>query len=148
MNVTHPASHASMSRTSTIPLTCVQDGCCHLVGDDQMAAGRRARTGRFLALCGYTVTAAPMVYPAGRPCAECAAQPAPSSGDRARRLGGHHRRPGPLRRMLTRRAVPTTPTAPPARVCGWGGRALAAAGPEPIPTCAGPAASPPTRAVS
>lgn len=125
MNVTHPASHASMSHTSTIPLTCMQDGHCHRVSDEQMAVGRRARTGRFLALCGHTVTAAPMVGPGGRPCAECAAQPAPSSsGDRARRLGGHHRRPGTLRRMLNRRAVPT------------------------IPTCAGPAASPPTRAVS
>lgn len=102
---------ASTLRTlRTIPVTCVQDGQCHLVTDEQMAAGRHARGGRYQALCGHTVTPMPMIDPDGRPCPSCAVQVAPPGGSvRARRLG-RHRRPGLLRRLLARRPVPTTPT--------------------------------------
>ncbi|MGH3807797.1 MAG: hypothetical protein ACRDRU_14480 [Pseudonocardiaceae bacterium] len=51
-------------RLYTIPGTCCRDGQAHRVTDENAAAGRR--TGDYPALCGYVVTAAPMIAPAGR----------------------------------------------------------------------------------
>lgn len=73
------------SRWWAIPVTCVEDGYDHLVGDEQMVAGR---TGRYEALCGHRVHPAAMVCPPGRSCARCAAAVARPGGTAG------HRRPG------------------------------------------------------
>lgn len=91
----------SISRhPATTPLTCAEDGRSHQVSDEQMVVGRHAGNGRYVTLCGNTVTAMPLLAPDGPACAGCAVATTPSS--RSARLGvlGRHRRPGLLRRLL------------------------------------------------
>lgn len=52
------------------PVTCTVDGLAHLVTDAALAAHR----GTYIAICGHSVVAAPMVCPVGRSCERCAAQ--------------------------------------------------------------------------
>jgi len=94
----------------TILLTCAEDGRCHQVTDGLMTAGLRARTGRYRAVCGHTVTATAMLAPDGPPCPNCAvATASPNPGGRPRR-SGRHRRPGLLRRLLAPAPDSTAPT--------------------------------------
>lgn len=82
-------------RLHTIPITCRLDGQAHNVTDDNVAAGKR--TGQYTALCGYVVSAAPMIAPVGRPCARCTAASRPTTAP-VRRL--RRRQHGRLWRML------------------------------------------------
>ncbi|MGH3837589.1 MAG: hypothetical protein ACRDSF_18090 [Pseudonocardiaceae bacterium] len=66
-----PAGVPGAERLYTIPITCRLDGQAHDVADESLAAGKR--TGEYAALCGYVVSAAPLVAPVGRRCARCAA---------------------------------------------------------------------------
>lgn len=72
-SLTPPADDAPLH----IAVMCVDDGRTHTVPDVEMTSGA-ATTGRYRALCGHVVTAAPMVAPNGAPCVECrAAESAP-----------------------------------------------------------------------
>ncbi len=95
-----PPQHADdLSRVAerlyTIPITCRLDGQAHDVTDASVAAGKR--TGEYAALCGYVVSAAPMVAPVGRRCVRCTAVSTPT-----RALVGRprHRQHGRLWRLL------------------------------------------------
>ncbi len=102
---------AVMSRAPhTILLTCAEDGRCHQVTDGLMTAGLRARTGRYRAVCGHTVTATAMLAPDGPPCPNCAIAAAPPNPSGRPRRSGRHRRPGLLRRLLAQAPDSTTPT--------------------------------------
>ena len=61
---------AATTRHTTV-MTCAADGHDHLVADDAHAAGTAAATGRYAALCGHQVAAAPLVCPPGPPCPRC-----------------------------------------------------------------------------
>ena len=52
----------------TVRLVCAFDSLTHDVGDDEFT---RARSGRYRALCGTLVAAAPMAQPEGDRCDEC-----------------------------------------------------------------------------
>ncbi|MGH3872567.1 MAG: hypothetical protein ACRDSR_13850 [Pseudonocardiaceae bacterium] len=82
-------------RLYTIPITCRRDGQAHDVTDENAAAGRR--NGEYAALCGYVVSAAPLIAPVGPPCPRCRAmlRPATAAVGRPR-----HRQPGWLWRMF------------------------------------------------
>jgi hypothetical protein len=58
-------------RRALFSVTCAVDGRAHAVADEALADPRSRRAGRFRALCGYLVTAAPMVEPDGAPCPSC-----------------------------------------------------------------------------
>ena len=58
---------------ATIAITCIVDGRAHDVPDVQIAGPQADRRGRYVAVCGHVVTAAPMVEPEGAPCPLCAA---------------------------------------------------------------------------
>jgi hypothetical protein len=58
---------------TTIAITCITDGHAHDVPDVQIAGPQADRRGRYVAVCGHVVTAAPMVEPEGAPCPLCAA---------------------------------------------------------------------------
>lgn len=60
------------ARARVIQVTCGDDGQEHMVTDEQMAAGRAARSGRYKGLCGHLVRAAVMICPPGRSCPRCA----------------------------------------------------------------------------
>jgi hypothetical protein len=57
----------------TITVTCSIDSRAHEVPDAELAAAARRSDGRYQALCGHRVAAAPMVEPDGQPCLLCAA---------------------------------------------------------------------------
>jgi hypothetical protein len=57
---------------STISVTCVMDGRCHSVPDEEIAIGIAHRGGQYSAVCGHVVTPAPMVAPDGELCPVCA----------------------------------------------------------------------------
>jgi hypothetical protein len=86
---------AVAERLYTIPITCRLDGQAHDVTDESVGAGKR--TGKYVALCGYVVLAAPMVAPVGRPCARCTAVSTPTTAPVRR---PRHRRHGRLWRMF------------------------------------------------
>ncbi|MDQ3886463.1 MAG: hypothetical protein M3308_05515 [Actinomycetota bacterium] len=54
-----------------IMIVCAVDGRDHLVSDSAMAAGLAAGHGRYTAVCGHVVVAAPMVAPEGPTCLDC-----------------------------------------------------------------------------
>ncbi|MGH2855611.1 MAG: hypothetical protein ACRDLF_15630 [Solirubrobacteraceae bacterium] len=86
-------------RLYTIPITCCVDGQAHDVTDESAAAGHHA--GEYQALCGYVVSAAPMIAPVGQPCSRCIAvsvKPQPTKSRPVHR--SRHRQTGWLRRML------------------------------------------------
>lgn len=60
------------SAPTTVSVTCILDDRAHQVLDTELAAGLAVPTGRYRALCGHTVSAAPMVTPDGQPCPSCA----------------------------------------------------------------------------
>jgi hypothetical protein len=57
---------------TTISVTCVIDGRCHSVPDEELAIGIAYRGGQYSAVCGHVVTPAPMVAPDGDLCPVCA----------------------------------------------------------------------------
>jgi len=141
MNGTQPASVLIARASHTILLTCSADGRSHQVTDELMAAGLRARTGRYRAVCGHTVTATAMLTPDGRPCPDCAVVAAAPNPSDCPQRSGRHRRPGLL---LAPAPVSMTPTLPSTRPPGWNGRTPAAGGPESTPSSSGPPASHPS----
>lgn len=71
---------------STISVTCVVDGRCHSVPDEELAIGIARRGGQYFAVCGHVVTPAPMVAPDGEPCPGCAERDAAHRSRRALRF--------------------------------------------------------------
>jgi hypothetical protein len=59
------------SDVQTVIVTCTLDSRAHAVHDYQLAAA--VETGRYNALCGHVVAAAPMAEPDGQPCLLCEA---------------------------------------------------------------------------
>ncbi len=57
------------SRVQTVIVTCTQDSRAHAVHDTQLATA--LESGRYNALCGHLVAAAPMTEPDGEPCLLC-----------------------------------------------------------------------------
>lgn len=53
----------------TVTVTCSLDSRAHAVHDSQLATA--LDTGRYNALCGHLVSAAPMTEPDGQPCLLC-----------------------------------------------------------------------------
>jgi hypothetical protein len=53
----------------TVTVTCALDSRAHAVHDTQLATA--LESGRYNALCGHVVSAAPMTEPDGRPCLLC-----------------------------------------------------------------------------
>jgi hypothetical protein len=66
-----PAS-SELGGDATISVTCVVDGRCHSVPDEELAIGMARRGGQYAAVCGHVVTPAPMVAPDGELCPACA----------------------------------------------------------------------------
>ena len=58
--------------STTISITCLNDGMAHDVPDAQLAAAAHDRAGCYIAVCGHVVTAASMVEPDGKRCPLCA----------------------------------------------------------------------------
>jgi hypothetical protein len=79
----------SGTRLQTVIVTCIQDNRAHAVHDAQLATA--AESGRYNALCGHVVAAAPMSEPDGEPCLLC---------EELRNLPIERPRPGILRRLL------------------------------------------------
>jgi len=65
---TPPADDAHLH----VAVMCADDGRTHTVRDVELSSDS-ATSGRYRALCGHIVTAAPMVAPNGAPCADCRA---------------------------------------------------------------------------
>lgn len=84
------------------------DGLDHAVRDDAMVAGIDEGHGRYQAVCGALVSAAPMIEPPGRRCRRCSEQlytPVQEArpADRVRHTKGpRHRLPGAGRGPLAR----------------------------------------------
>lgn len=73
--MSRPRGHSEPSDgggSSTISVTCVLDGRCHSVPDEELAIGIAYRGGQYSAVCGHVVTPAPMVAPDGELCPACA----------------------------------------------------------------------------
>lgn len=70
--------------THHIRCTCILDGRCHLVSDEELAAALTAVQRRVSALCGRLVVPAALSTPDGRPCPACAAASGPSQRRRRR----------------------------------------------------------------
>lgn len=68
----------------TISVTCVMDGHCHSVPDEELAIGITHRGGQYAAVCGHVVTPAPMVAPDGVRCPRCAERDASHRTKRGR----------------------------------------------------------------
>lgn len=108
-----------MDKTYVAWIGCVLDGCDHAVTQHEQATGIRRADGRYQAVCGHVVIAAPMLQPPGAPCRACHAALRPRSilpnpDDRPRPRG--HRRAGWLRRWLVLHDAPAgsgdAPTVP------------------------------------
>ena len=67
----NPRSGASRSASTTISITCLNDGLAHDVPDAQLAAAAHSGAGSYIAVCGHVVTAASMVEPDGKKCPLC-----------------------------------------------------------------------------
>jgi hypothetical protein len=59
----------SPQHTQAVIVTCITDNRAHAVLDSQLATA--VETGRYNALCGHLVSAAPMTEPDGEPCLLC-----------------------------------------------------------------------------
>jgi hypothetical protein len=57
------------SDVQTVTVTCTLDSRAHAVHDTQLATA--LESGRYNALCGHIVAAAPMTEPDGQPCLLC-----------------------------------------------------------------------------
>ncbi|WP_346269489.1 hypothetical protein [Pseudonocardia sp.] len=86
----HRGDSAGISDTVTV--TCALDSQAHQIPDSELTAPYALRSGRYRAVCGCVVTAAPMVQPEGEPCRTCAAIVSPPARSRRGRSG--------LRRLL------------------------------------------------
>ncbi len=53
----------------TVTVTCTLDSRAHAVHDSQLSTA--LESGRYNALCGHVVAAAPMTEPDGQPCLLC-----------------------------------------------------------------------------
>jgi hypothetical protein len=62
---------SELGEGSTISVTCVLDGRCHSVPDEELAIGIAYRGGQYSAVCGHVVMPAPMVAPDGELCPVC-----------------------------------------------------------------------------
>ena len=69
---TDASSAAARAASTTISITCLNDGLAHDVPDAQLAAPAADRAGCYIAVCGHVVTAASMVEPDGKRCPLCA----------------------------------------------------------------------------
>ena len=67
----HSRSRSARGDLATVTITCVRDGHAHAVPDVQIAGPQADGRGRYVALCGHVVTAAPMIDPEGAPCPLC-----------------------------------------------------------------------------
>jgi hypothetical protein len=67
----HSRSRSARRDLATVTITCVRDGHAHAVPDVQIAGPQADGRGRYVALCGHVVTAAPMIDPEGAPCPHC-----------------------------------------------------------------------------
>ncbi|WP_153033863.1 hypothetical protein [Amycolatopsis sp. YIM 10] len=91
---------------------CVVDGYDHAVTDEQFAAGRSERLGRYESVCGHVVDVAPMLWSPGEPCTRCLLYLEARDGLRtvARRMPPRrHRKPGLWRRLFSRSEAPAIP---------------------------------------
>lgn len=80
-------------------MTSTADGRDHLISDQATAAGLMAGHGRYAALCGHQVLAAPLVAPSGPTCSDCE-----TALHRITTAGAtSHRRSGLVARLLRRR---------------------------------------------
>jgi hypothetical protein len=59
----------ALSDVQTVTVTCALDSRAHAVHDTQLA--NAVESGRYNALCGHIVAAAPMTEPDGQPCLLC-----------------------------------------------------------------------------
>ncbi|MDP8931016.1 MAG: hypothetical protein M3O70_21195 [Actinomycetota bacterium] len=84
-----------VGRLYVLPVTCTIDGLAHLVTDAAMAIALAAQQGRYPAICGHSVHAAPMACPIGQPCQRCAAHIEPPQRPVSAR---RRHQPGPGRR--------------------------------------------------
>lgn len=95
---------------ASLPITCPEDGCEHLVDEAVFAA---FRNGHWPALCGATITSTSLAASPGRPCPSCYERqqqhPAPEAATSAALPAGLL---APLRRVL--RAVGRRPDSLPA----------------------------------
>ncbi len=66
----------------TVIVTCMTDSRAHAVLDAQLATA--VESGRYNALCGHVVAAAPMTEPDGEPCLLCEELRNRSTGERRR----------------------------------------------------------------
>jgi hypothetical protein len=66
-----PRSSAARATSTTITITCLNDGLAHDVSDAQLAAAAN-HGGNYIAVCGHVVTAASLVEPDGKRCPLCA----------------------------------------------------------------------------
>jgi hypothetical protein len=66
------AGSFDLGASPTISITCVMDGRCHSIPDEELAIGIARRGGQYSAVCGHVVTPAPMVAPDGELCPACA----------------------------------------------------------------------------
>jgi hypothetical protein len=67
-----PRSPAARAASTTISITCLNDGLAHDVPDAQLAAAATGPGGNYIAVCGHVVTAASLVEPDGKRCSLCA----------------------------------------------------------------------------
>lgn len=63
-----PGSSSPGSAPPSLPITCPQDGCEHLVEETIFAA---YRNGQWPALCGAMITSTSLAAKPGRPCPAC-----------------------------------------------------------------------------
>ncbi|MFE6610608.1 hypothetical protein [Amycolatopsis sp. NPDC057786] len=90
------------------------DGLDHAVTDEEFFRARKDDSrGRYAALCGHVVLAAPMLVPNGRPCKDCRAFVRAWSAARTvrhRQRPTRHRAPAGWRRLARKcsRATPRT----------------------------------------
>lgn len=70
---------------STVIVTCALDSRAHAVPDTELTPDPLGE-GRFAALCGHVIAAAPLAAPDGAPCAECAEINRPPRRTRRRRF--------------------------------------------------------------
>lgn len=75
-----------MSRELICPYTDRLDGRAHLVTEVEAGAGISEGKGRYRALCGYVVTAMPMIVPNGMGCHDCLALLRARFGSERRRV--------------------------------------------------------------
>jgi len=97
-------------RPVTVSVTCAVDGYSHRVTDQAFGVGHRH--GCYRALCGHAVAAAAMVSPDGPPCRPCLQY---AFGPDVNRITARsasrvtrHRKPGGLRRLISRRRTSGT----------------------------------------